>query len=312
VLGAIIGGRLGSVVAQGTQFGLGTAFLRFGREYERQADILGAQIMARVGYDPRDMAAMFRTIEKEAGSNGPEWLSSHPNPGNRSEYIAREAQALRVTNPVRDTDGFTRLKAHLRNLPPALSAEQVARENSRRGGSGGGTAPAGTSGRISDRVEPPSSRYREYREGDVFRIAVPSNWRERPASSSVTFAPDGAFGQLNGQSVFTHGVEVGLARNQSRDLRSASDALVESLSAGNPRLRQRSDWLATSVSGRRALQTTLQNVSEATGRAETIVLVTTQTRDGNLFYTVAVAPQDEMSRYEPAFQQVLRSIRLSE
>src|SRR5438552_2112116 len=45
VLGAIIGGRLGSAVAQGTQFGLGTAFLRFGREFERQADIEGSHVM---------------------------------------------------------------------------------------------------------------------------------------------------------------------------------------------------------------------------------------------------------------------------
>ena len=64
MLGAIIGGNLGAVVSQGTQFGIGTAFLRFGREYERQADILGAQIMARAGYDPREMANMFKTIEK--------------------------------------------------------------------------------------------------------------------------------------------------------------------------------------------------------------------------------------------------------
>jgi predicted Zn-dependent protease len=74
---------------------LGTAFLRFGREYEKQADIEGAQIMARAGYDPRDMANMFKTIEKTAGRSGPEWLSDHPNPGNRSEYIAQEARAVR-------------------------------------------------------------------------------------------------------------------------------------------------------------------------------------------------------------------------
>src|SRR5580765_527661 len=35
VLGAIVGGQAGNVIAQGTQFGLGTAFLRFSREYER-------------------------------------------------------------------------------------------------------------------------------------------------------------------------------------------------------------------------------------------------------------------------------------
>src|SRR6266851_8329196 len=53
VLGAIIGGGWGQVISQGTQFGLGAAFLRFSREYEEQADLEGAQIMARAGYDPR-------------------------------------------------------------------------------------------------------------------------------------------------------------------------------------------------------------------------------------------------------------------
>src|SRR5437773_16794 len=87
VLGSIIGGGWGQVIAQGTQFGLGTAFLRFGREFERAADIEGAQIMASAGYDPRDMANMFKTIEKQGGSGGPQWLSDHPNPGDRQTYI---------------------------------------------------------------------------------------------------------------------------------------------------------------------------------------------------------------------------------
>ena len=76
--------------------------MRFGREYEKQADLEGAQIMARAGYDPRDMANMFKTIEKQGGSSGPEWLSDHPNPGNRSEYITKEAAALRVEQPDHD------------------------------------------------------------------------------------------------------------------------------------------------------------------------------------------------------------------
>src|SRR5215475_10124087 len=98
--GAIIGGGLGTVVAQGTQFGLGAAFLRFGREYEKQADIVGAHIMALAGYDPREMANMFKTIEKQGGSNGPQWLSDHPNPGNRYDYINKEADSLPVDSPI--------------------------------------------------------------------------------------------------------------------------------------------------------------------------------------------------------------------
>src|SRR5204863_7218701 len=64
ILGSIIGGGWGQVISQGTQFGLGTAFLRYGREYEKQADLEGSHVMARGGYDAREMANMFRTIEQ--------------------------------------------------------------------------------------------------------------------------------------------------------------------------------------------------------------------------------------------------------
>jgi predicted Zn-dependent protease len=132
VLGAIIGGRAGDIVAQGTSFGLGTAFLRFGRDFERQADLLGAQIMANAGYDPMDMANMFRTIEERGGSGGPEWLSSHPNPGNRYEAIAREAASLNVEDPIHTTPEFSRVRKRLNGMRPAPTTEQVVRS---RGGS---------------------------------------------------------------------------------------------------------------------------------------------------------------------------------
>ena len=95
IIGSMIGGRTGSVVAQGSQIGLGTYFMKYSREYEREADLLGAQIMARAGYDPREMANMFRTIAQRSGNGGPEWLSDHPSPSNRYEAINREAALLR-------------------------------------------------------------------------------------------------------------------------------------------------------------------------------------------------------------------------
>src|SRR5262245_1167697 len=90
--GGVVGGAMGSAIAQGSEFGLGTLLLRYSRDFEKQADLLGAQIMARAGYDPRSLAHMFETIAKESqGSGGPQWLSSHPNPGNRTQYISQEA-----------------------------------------------------------------------------------------------------------------------------------------------------------------------------------------------------------------------------
>jgi beta-barrel assembly-enhancing protease len=307
VLGAIIGGGWGQIISQGSQFGLGAAFLRFSREYEQQADILGSQIMARAGYDPRDMANMFKTIEKEGGPGGPQWLSDHPNPGNRVAYITKEAESLRVENPVRDTRAFTQVQAHLKQMPPAPTTEQATRNAGNRptGTSGEGRMPTG-------RVPAPASSFRTYTEGDMFKVSVPSNWREITSQSAVTFAPDGAYGQANGQSVFTHGVEIGAARNETHNLQTATEELIDSLGRSNPGLRRSSGPDRVNLSDRAGLRTMLTNNQSASGQPESIVVYTTQLRDGNLFYAVAVAPQNDFNAYRSVFDRVIRSIQLME
>jgi predicted Zn-dependent protease len=126
VVGAIVGGRVGAVVSQGTRFGLGTAFLRYGRQFEREADLLGAQIMARAGYDPRHMANMFQTLEQMNGSGAPEFLSSHPNPGNRQAYIVREADLLGARDQTSDDAAFRQIDERLARMSPAPTTAQVA------------------------------------------------------------------------------------------------------------------------------------------------------------------------------------------
>jgi Zn-dependent protease with chaperone function len=304
ILGAIIGGRAGEVVSGVGQFGFGAAFLRYSRDYEKQADILGAQIMARTGYDPREMASMFRTIEKEGGGRAPEWLSNHPNPGNRAEYITREAQSLRVQNPVRNSADFETVQSRLGQMPPAPTTEEAA-----RGASTGARAPAGSSSRPSARVAPPSTRFITYNEGDVFRIGVPSNWQELASENTVTFAPEGGHGAINGQSVFTHGVQVGLTRNEMHSLEEATQELIASLAQSNPQLGRSGNSARVTLGDRAGLRTMLGNVSEATGGRERIVLYTTQMREGALFYMVGVAPEQEFATYQPVINRVASSIR---
>src|SRR5688572_3198267 len=159
VAGAVIGGTAGAVIAQGSQFGLGTYFLKYGRAYETQADLLGAQILARAGYDPRQMANMFKTIEEQGGGRDPEWLSSHPNPGNRFNAINKEAAALRI-EPRPDTGQFQGTRSRLASMSPAPSAEEIARN---KGNAGTAT---NTSTRAAVRVDPPSPSERTYRPGD--------------------------------------------------------------------------------------------------------------------------------------------------
>jgi len=308
ILGAIVGGNAGTLIAQGTQFGLGTAFLRYSREYEKQADLEGSQIMARAGYDPRDMANMFKTIEQQGGSGGPQWMSDHPNPGNRYAYITKEAESLRVVNARHDSSAFQNVQGRLRQMSPAPSTKEATRN---AGNTRGGGAPS-NGGRISTNVERPSSRYSSYNEGNLFRISVPSNWRELPANNSVTFAPEGGYGAVNQQSVFTHGVEAGVARNESRDLRSASEELVQDLAQSNPRMRRDGGWDRGTVGGRQGLRTMLTNQNDVTGRPERIALYTTTLNDGTLFYLIGVAPDQEFGVYDDVFDRVAGSLQFAE
>jgi predicted Zn-dependent protease len=144
IVGAIVGGNLGTVISEGARFGLGATFLRYGREYEQQADLEGAHIMAGAGYDPRDMANMFQTIENQGGAGGPQWLSDHPNPGNRVKYINDEAATLHLENAIRDTRAFDQVKTHLQRLPKAPTTEEATKSTGRSRTPGNGQPPQGS------------------------------------------------------------------------------------------------------------------------------------------------------------------------
>jgi len=308
--GAIIGGPAGAA-AQIAGQGVGVYFLKFSREYETEADILGSQIMARAGYDPHDLANMFQTIERQSGGGGGGFLSDHPSPANRYARINQEAQYLRVANPVRDTRDFERVQARLRGMGRAPSMSEIARSGNRY--------PTGeTTGNYPNNpprgsVSYPSSRYQTYSSlGGIVRVSVPDNWRELSSGESVWFAPEGAYGQYQGQAVFTHGVNFGVGNTQSRGLQQATTEFLNSLGVGNGNLRQRSNLQRTTLAGRTALTTTLSNVNEATGQSEEVTVITTQLRNGQLFYMIAVAPQSESGYYRNAFGGVLRSVQFND
>ena len=308
--GQIIGGPAGAA-AQIAGQGVGVYFLKFSREYETEADILGAQIMARAGYDPHDLANMFKTIEQQSGGGGGGFLSDHPSPANRYERINQEAQMLRVENPIRESRDFSRIQARLRGMGRAPSMEEIARSGQRYpNGETPGNYPTNAP---QGRVESPSTRYQNYSTlGGIVRVSVPSNWQQLSESSSVWFSPQGAYGQYQNQAVYTHGVNFGLGQTQSRNLQQATQEFLSSLTQGNANLRQRSSLVRTTVAGRNGLTATLTNTNEATGKPEAITLITTQLRDGQLFYMITVAPENESGSYQAAFRNVFRSLQIND
>ena len=98
--------QYGGVASQG----LGVLFLKFGRDDETQADDLGFRYMTAANYAPSEMAEMFKTLERVSGGEGsrgtPEWLSTHPDPGNRvaktGERIAASGKSFAGAKVARD------------------------------------------------------------------------------------------------------------------------------------------------------------------------------------------------------------------
>ena len=307
IVGAIVGGRTGSVIAHGSQIGLGTYFLKYGREYERQADLLGAQIMARAGYDPRQMARMFETIERQGGGRGPEWLSDHPNPGNRVEAINREAESLRVGRSMASNGDFQAIRSRLTQMPAAPTTREVASSQAQNR-----SRPTATSGRTL-RVKPPSGEWRTYQPGDFMRLSVPGNWKQIGGDSgTVTYAPDGGYYRdANGASTFTHGVEVGVARGDAGgNLQQQTEQLLQGLAQNNPSLRRQGGYSRTVIGGRSGVTTTLSNVSDVTGETEAVNVSTAQLGDGSLLFIIGVAPADESRTYLNTFARVRESVQL--
>src|SRR3954463_12339536 len=259
--GAVVGGAAGSAIAQGSQFGLGTILLRYSRDFEKQADILGSQIMARGGYDPRALAHMFETIERESkasGGGGPQWMSSHPNPGNRTQYINKEADMLTVASAA-DMSEFESIKATFGSLPAAKSMAEV-----EKGGASGGEAnqSVGTPGQP---VPAPSTQLRQLSGGRIFQASVPSNWTSLNSDSSIKVVPQNGYGEFKGQMIFSHGVEFGVVKASSRDLQQATNEWLKGMAQGNPELRTAGQQQAIKISQRSGLSTPLVNPSALGG-----------------------------------------------
>jgi hypothetical protein len=127
----------------------------------------------------------------------------------------------------------------------------------------------------------------------------------------VTYAPDGAYFETNGGTAFTHGMEIGVAQGTG-NLQRDTERLVQGFARSNPQLRMAGSARRDQVGGRQALTASLSNVSDVTGQREHISLSTTQLRDGNVLYTIGVAPQSEAGTYENTFRRIRQNVQIAD
>jgi beta-barrel assembly-enhancing protease len=88
--GIALGGAAGTLAQEGISAVTGLGFLKMSRGDEKEADLEGEQILYEAGYDPQGLPQFFRIVESKYGKGGAQFLSDHPNPGNRTEYLGNE------------------------------------------------------------------------------------------------------------------------------------------------------------------------------------------------------------------------------
>src|SRR5579863_550863 len=123
IFGGLFGGSAGgALLTQGVALGAGGVLLHYSRTDETQADVSGTQVLYDAGYDPRAMSQFFEKLEAESkGKNPPQFLSDHPNPGNRVERVDEEIEKLGGVPPnaKRDSAEFEAIKREVMALPLA-------------------------------------------------------------------------------------------------------------------------------------------------------------------------------------------------
>jgi hypothetical protein len=144
--------------------------------------------------------------------------------------------------------------------------------------------------------------------GREVRFDYPDNWRVYGQGSALTVAPEGGIVSGNlawGMMVASY--EPDYDSDQRVTLQSATDSLLTELRRSNPQMRVNRGRERVTIGGYRGLSLQLTNESPTGGR-EVNWLVTALHPDGTLYYFVAVAPQNEYSRYARAFDVVLDSV----
>ena len=300
--GGIVGSdSLGGVIAQlAAGIGVNSVLLRYSREAERQADLIGTQILYDNNYDPRAMAQFFEKIEAESkGGRAPQWLSDHPNPENRMQSVLKEVNNLGglPSNYKTDSAEFREIKRYLQSMPPPPKGGSQQRR-SRQG--------------QSSKPPRPSDRYQSFRSDSV-ELRYPDNWRVYERNSTLTIAPDGGIvGGENGQNLLAYGVIVSLFeprqdRHGRITLEYATDLLIDQLRESNPRMQVRRDHESVRVGGQPALSTLLENDSPVSGR-ENVWLATVLRAEG-LVYFACVVPEGDYNEYRRTFEKLLDSVR---
>jgi beta-barrel assembly-enhancing protease len=304
ILGAILGGSTGGgLLAQLGSFAAGGILLRYSREAETQADVMGTQVLYDSGYDPRALAQFFEKLEAETkGKNPPEFFSDHPNPEHRLERVDQEIVKLGGVprNAKRDSADFLAIKREVLALP--VVKKPAAGTPASSGAAGPPLAPA------SNYVEHQSASY---------SLKYPENWKKYPDTNGegISLAPEnGVLDDGSGHAALGYGLIVGiqpvtLDPNDPNALENGTKQVLDGLQKSNPKMKLTRHADHVRLNGQPGLSTHLSNDSPAGGSETDWVL--TVLRPNGMIYFVCVAPEKAFDTYDKACTSILDSVRFT-
>ena len=299
------GGLLGTLESAGIGLLANGAMMKFSRSAENEADLLGAQIMSQAGYNPIEMARFFEKLEAETGKGN--WvtnmMSDHPNPGNRVKNVEEQILALPRRDYMNDAGGLARAQAIVKSLPPPKKKVAPA-----------ASAPAPANAPLPGLEELRPSRNFKTSQNNAFSIAYPDNWQLQtdPQGGSVTIAPaKGAIGQGQ-QMQLGYGAQFNFtaSNGQTVEIQAATQSLVQALTQGDPNMKVVQNASRTQVDGYQGMVTYLSTASPFKGQTESDMLLTVALPQG-VFWAVFVAPASDFSNVQPAFAQMIQSLKFA-
>jgi beta-barrel assembly-enhancing protease len=325
VLGATNGGMVGELAQAGIQFGAQGVMLKYSRTDEAQADTVGAIIMYKAGYNPQALADFFKTLESQGGAP-PQWLSDHPNPGNREQAIEKEIRNWPPEEYASDSPTFRKVRQHAVGVK-AYTGEGIA-QGAKTGQwtalnkkNGAAFAASETSAVGPDAPVPaaslqgmlPSQRMLPTDFG-IMKMARPENWHVTPPQHQadyLTIAPDAG--------ITPNGVGYGVLLNAAKtngqriSMDDITSELVQQLqrSHGVKPVGAAETITVNGVRGRSVMMQSASPFSSANGQQQIErdwLVAVPQSSDVVIFF-IFVAPQPEFARFQPTYEAMLRSVR---
>ena len=309
---AILGGFMGNstlakAAEMGISFGVGSYFLKNSRQSESEADLLGTDVMYDSGYEPHQMASFFEKLEKQMGpsasSTFSQFLSDHPNPGNRAEAVTTEVKTLLPRTYLADSAEFRDVKQRVATMKP-LTSEQVTAMQTQGGNPNASIQPE------SDVT--PSANLKVFTHSE-YQISYPENWQIfGDQNSNVTIAPRSGVSQ----NAIAYGLMIAKYQPEKpgTNLDDATRELLASLRQSNPDLKQighAETVRVNGVSGKSVDLVGTSPVKDPQGKSveERDWVVTLPRRDG-LLYLIFICPDKDFGPMRATFETMLRSVRL--